>query len=119
MALRIAVNRELENLSLFLDQAVERLNPSGRLCVISFHSLEDRIVKTRFRALERPCTCPPDFPRCTCHRKPVLQVMTQKPVRPSDTEVEQNPKARSARLAAESNNKTEQPTTIRGRVEKP
>jgi len=100
MALRIAVNRELENLKAFLDRAVDVLNPLGRLCIVSFHSLEDRMVKTRFRELENPCTCPPDFPWCTCHRKPVLQVLTKRPVRPSDAEIRKNPMARSARLRA-------------------
>ncbi len=98
MALRIAVNAELENLNTFLEEIVDRLNPSGRICILSFHSLEDRMVKTRFKALEHPCTCPPDFPRCTCHREPVFRVLTKRPVRPSEAEVRENPMARSARL---------------------
>ncbi len=100
MALRIAVNHELENLNAFLGFAVERLNPLGRLCVLSFHSLEDRIVKNRFKEFANPCTCPPDFPRCTCGRKPMMQVSTPKPLRPSESEIKRNPMARSARLRA-------------------
>ncbi len=98
MALRIAVNRELENLRIFLDRAVDVLNPSGRLCILSFHSLEDRMVKTRFRGMADPCICPPGFPRCTCRRKPTLHILTKKPVRPTEEEVRANPMARSARM---------------------
>ncbi|MFH1102967.1 MAG: 16S rRNA (cytosine(1402)-N(4))-methyltransferase RsmH [Pseudomonadota bacterium] len=100
MALRIAVNRELENLETFLDRAPDLLTPGGRLCVISFHSLEDRIVKNRFKALEKPCTCPPDFPKCVCGRMGSLRILTKKPVRPGPEEIRTNPMARSAKLRA-------------------
>lgn len=100
MALRIAVNKELERLDQFLTVAVEALKPGGRLCVLSFHSLEDRIVKHRLRALENPCTCPPDFPQCVCRKKPVLRVLTRKVRRPGADEIEQNPMARSTCLRA-------------------
>ncbi len=100
MALRIAVNRELEHLDRFLDQAVSALGPGGRLCVLSFHSLEDRIVKHRFRDLAAPCICPPDFPRCVCGRQPVVRVLTRRAVRPGKAEIQLNPMARSTRLRA-------------------
>lgn len=100
MALRIAVNRELENIETFMDMAPSLLNPGGRLCVLAFHSLEDRIVKHRLRALEKGCTCPPAFPQCVCGKKPVLRVLTRKAVQPSAAEVRQNPMARSTRLRA-------------------
>lgn len=100
MALRIAVNRELERLEEFLETAVDFLNPGGRICVLSFHSLEDRIVKQRFRALENPCTCPPDLPACACGRQPLLKVLTKKAQRPSREEVQDNPMARSTKLRA-------------------
>lgn len=99
-ALRIAVNRELEALEEFLDEAVNFLNPGGRLCILSFHSLEDRIVKERFKALARGCTCPPQFPRCVCARRPQVSILTKRPVRPGQPEVQENPMARSARLRA-------------------
>jgi 16S rRNA (cytosine1402-N4)-methyltransferase len=98
MALRIAVNRELEVLDRFLETAVDMLKPGGRLCVLAFHSLEDRIVKRRFRSLERPCTCPPSFPRCVCGRQAAVRLLTRKVIRPSASEVGQNPMARSTRL---------------------
>ena len=100
MALRIAVNEELERLDQFLTLAVESLKPGGRLCVLSFHSLEDRIVKHRLKAWENPCTCPPDFPQCVCGKKPVARVLTRKVRRPSADEVSQNPMARSTCLRA-------------------
>jgi len=100
MALRIAVNRELEVLDRFLEIAVDLLNPGGRLCVLSFHSLEDRIVKHRFRAMERPCTCPPTFPRCVCGRSARVRLLTRKVLRPTDAEIRKNPMARSTRLRA-------------------
>lgn len=100
MALRIAVNKELERLEQFLSVAVDALKPGGRLCILSFHSLEDRIVKHRLRALEKPCTCPPDFPQCVCGKKPVVRVLTRKVRRPSSAEVEHNPMARSTCLRA-------------------
>ena len=100
MALRIAVNRELEVLDDFLETVVDFINPGGRLCVLSFHSLEDRIVKHRFRAMENPCTCPPSFPQCVCGRLPTVRVLTRKVMRPTDEEIRKNPMARSTRLRA-------------------
>lgn len=96
MALRIAVNRELEVLETFLDRAVDVLSPRGRICIISFHSLEDRIVKHRFRDMSQQCKCPKDFPMCVCTHKPKLKLVTRKPVRPSEEEVKSNPMSRSA-----------------------
>lgn len=100
MALRIAVNRELERLETFLQTAPDLLNPGGRLCALSFHSLEDRIVKRRLKALEKGCTCPPQLPQCVCRKKPVMRLLTKKPLRPSPEEVDRNPMARSTRLRA-------------------
>lgn len=97
-ALRIAVNHELEILQDALRGAVEALHPGGRICVISFHSLEDRIVKETFKELVNPCTCPPDFPHCICGRKPVLKQVTRRPITPTEKELENNPRSRSARL---------------------
>jgi 16S rRNA (cytosine1402-N4)-methyltransferase len=100
MALRIAVNRELEHLETFLGFVADYLNPGGRLCVLAFHSLEDRIVKHRFQALAKGCTCPPNFPLCVCKAKPVARILTRKVVRPMPKEIESNPMARSTRLRA-------------------
>ncbi len=100
MALRIAVNRELERLETFLEYAVDLLNPGGRLCVLAFHSLEDRIVKQRFKSLEKGCTCPPQLPQCVCGQEPQLRILTKKVVRPTAEEIAANPKARSTRLRA-------------------
>jgi 16S rRNA (cytosine1402-N4)-methyltransferase len=97
-ALRIAVNDELGQLDDALPEAVEMLRPGGRLAVISFHSLEDRIVKRFFRDQQRGCVCPPDFPVCVCGREPVLRVLTPRPVRASARETASNPRAASARL---------------------
>ena len=99
-ALRIAVNSELENLVRVLDDAIPLLKPNGRICVISFHSLEDRIVKRKFAVAARGCTCPPEFPQCVCGRKPILKILTRKPITSSSEEVNANPRARSARLRA-------------------
>jgi 16S rRNA (cytosine1402-N4)-methyltransferase len=99
-ALRIEVNHELESLEAGLPAAFEMLRPGGRLAVISFHSLEDRIVKRFLRDLARGCTCPPEFPVCICGREPEARLLTTKPVRPSTHEVEHNPRAASARLRA-------------------
>ncbi len=99
-ALRIAVNDELRSLEEALPAALEMLRPGGRLAVISFHSLEDRIVKTFLRDGERGCTCPPDFPVCVCGNEPVLRALQRRPVRPSSDEVAANPRAASARLRA-------------------
>ncbi|MFP3998424.1 MAG: 16S rRNA (cytosine(1402)-N(4))-methyltransferase RsmH [Desulfobacterales bacterium] len=100
MALRIAVNRELEVLDSFLNDAVACLKSGGRICVIAFHSLEDRIVKRRLRDFAAGCQCPPDFPICACGKEPVLRVLTRKVRRPSGAEVRENPMSRSARLRA-------------------
>lgn len=97
-ALRIAVNDELGALSRMLDQAPDRLKPGGRLLVISFHSLEDRLVKEAIRKREAGCTCPKDFPVCTCGFVQTLKSVTRKPVAPTAEEIEANPRARSARL---------------------
>ena len=97
-ALRIAVNDELDQLEVALPAALEMLRPGGRLAVISFHSLEDRIVKQFFAARAKGCTCPPDFPICVCGKEPELRVLTRKPVRPSARELDDNPRAASSRL---------------------
>ncbi len=97
-ALRIAVNDELGALEAALPAALSMLRPGGRLAVISFHSLEDRIVKQFLRAEAKGCTCPPDFPICVCGKEPTLRVLTPKPVRPGVAEIERNPRASSARL---------------------
>ena len=99
-ALRIEVNHELESLEAGLPAALEMLRPGGRLAVISFHSLEDRIVKRFLRQRARGCTCPPEFPVCVCGREPELRILTPKLLRPSAREVELNPRASSARLRA-------------------
>jgi len=99
-ALRIAVNDELEALSAGLPQIVERLVEGARLVVISYHSLEDRIVKRYFRELAADCVCPPDFPVCRCEKRSEAVVLTPRPVRPGPDEAERNPRARSARLRA-------------------
>ena len=97
-ALRIAVNDELEPLEPSLRALTGLLNPGGRLCVITFHSLEDRIVKNTFRNLADPCTCPKSFPVCVCGKKPTVKLVTRKPVTASPEELEQNPRSRSASL---------------------
>lgn len=98
MALRIAVNQELEKLSGFMERAMDLLNPAGRLCVISFHSLEDRIVKQRMREWEKGCTCPPGFPVCTCGKRKQARLISRKAIKPSEAECSANPMARSARM---------------------
>jgi 16S rRNA (cytosine1402-N4)-methyltransferase len=97
-ALRIAVNDELGSLEHALPAALEMLRPGGRLAVISFHSLEDRIVKTFMREAERGCTCPPDFPVCVCGNEPLMRALSRRPIRPGADEVAENPRAASARL---------------------
>ena len=97
-AIRIAVNDELGCVERMLSQAVPRLNPGGRLAVITFHSLEDRMVKTGLAGLARGCVCPPDFPVCVCGRTPKVKLVHKKPVLPSPEEVADNPRARSAKL---------------------
>jgi 16S rRNA (cytosine1402-N4)-methyltransferase len=98
MALRIAVNSELERLQTFLDQATEYLNPGGRICIISFHSLEDRPVKQWMQKMAKQCICPPGLPQCGCHHRQTLKIITRKPVLPSAAEVQRNPMSRSAKL---------------------
>jgi len=100
MALRIAVNRELERLEHFLETVPDWLNPGGRLCVLTFHSLEDRIVKHRFRDLEKGCVCPPNLPYCVCGHHPRVRRLIRKPLQASDAEIAANPMARSAKLRA-------------------
>jgi 16S rRNA (cytosine1402-N4)-methyltransferase len=100
MALRIAVNQELERLLTFMEHAADYLNPGGRLCVLSFHSLEDRIVKQQLKALEKGCSCPPQLPMCVCGQNPQVRILTKKVVRPTTEEVIVNPMARSTRLRA-------------------
>jgi 16S rRNA (cytosine1402-N4)-methyltransferase len=97
-ALRIAVNDELGALERALPAALDVLRPGGRLAVISFHSLEDRLVKNFMRDGERGCTCPPDFPVCVCGKEPFLRALSRRPLRPGDDEVARNPRAASARL---------------------
>ena len=97
-AIRIECNRELEVLKNTLDTMIELLNPGGRLCIITFHSLEDRIVKNAFRKAENPCTCPKEFPVCVCGEKPRGKQVTRKPVLPSDQELEENSRSKSAKL---------------------
>ncbi len=98
--LRIAVNGELDALKAALPEMVSMLKAGGRAVVISYHSLEDRLVKDAFRAGAKPCTCPPDFPECVCGRKPSLKILTSRPVVPSEEEIKSNPSARSAKLRA-------------------
>lgn len=97
-AIRIEVNRELEVLENVLKEMTELLNPGGRMAVITFHSLEDRIVKKAFSEKAQGCTCPGDFPKCVCGKVPTVRVVTRKPVTASQTELEANPRARSAKL---------------------
>lgn len=97
-AIRIELNRELEVLKDSLEDMIKILSPGGRICVITFHSLEDRIVKNIFKNCENPCICPPDFPKCVCGRKPLGRVITRKPVVPSQKEIEINKRAKSSKL---------------------
>ena len=97
-AIRIEVNKELDALERSLDEMIDLLNPNGRICVITFHSLEDRIVKNIFKTAENPCICPKTFPVCVCGRKPKGRVITRKPVLPSQEEMEVNPRSKSAKL---------------------
>lgn len=97
-AIRIECNRELEVLRDSLDELIDMLNPGGRICVITFHSLEDRIVKTAFRKNENPCTCPPDFPVCVCGQASKGRVVTRKPILPTEEEILTNKRAKSAKL---------------------
>ena len=97
-ALRIACNRELEVLKDSLDDFIDMLLPGGRICIITFHSLEDRIVKSAFKTNENPCICPPEFPVCTCGRVSKGKVISRKPILPSEEEIEKNKRAKSAKL---------------------
>ena len=97
-AIRIEVNSELSSIPPTLDAAVHALNPGGRIAVITFHSLEDRLVKQKFAALSSGCTCPREFPVCVCGKKPVVRVITKKPVTAGEDELEVNPRSRSAKL---------------------
>lgn len=97
-AIRIELNRELELLQESLEGMIHLLNPGGRICIITFHSLEDRIVKNIYKKSENPCTCPSDFPVCVCGRKPLGRVVTRKPIVPSEEEIDYNPRSKSAKL---------------------
>lgn len=97
-AIRIEVNHELEVLEQSIDDMIDLLNPGGRLCIITFHSLEDRIVKKTFRSAENPCTCPPSFPVCVCGKVSKGRVVTRKPILPTEQEMAENPRSKSAKL---------------------
>ncbi len=97
-AIRIEVNRELQILDKAIRDSIERLNPKGRIAVITFHSLEDREIKNLFKELEDPCNCPKDFPVCACGKKPIIKIKTKKPIIPSDEEMAENSRSRSAKL---------------------
>ena len=97
-ALRIAVNDELGALTQVIGNAVGCLNAGGRLAIITFHSLEDRLVKKSFKQMANPCTCPPELPMCVCGKKPMIDIVTGKPIVPTPEEIERNPRARSAKL---------------------
>lgn len=97
-ALRIEVNQELENLKTFLDQSMGLLASGGRLAVISFHSLEDRIVKNFFKLHSKDCICPPKFPKCVCQHKKSLKIITKKPIVATEEEIRTNPRSRSAKM---------------------
>jgi len=97
-AIRIELNQELTVLKQSLDEMIDLLNPHGRLCIITFHSLEDRIVKQNFKKNENPCTCPPDFPVCVCGNKSKGKVITKKPILPSEEELNENSRSKSAKL---------------------
>jgi len=98
MSLRIVVNNELERLRQFLDIFTDYLNPGGRICILTFHSLEDRMVKHAFKSLASNCTCPPDFPKCVCQKQPRIRILTKKGLKPSAEEITANPMARSTTL---------------------
>ena len=97
-AIRIELNKELDVLNESIDTMIDLLNDGGRLCIITFHSLEDRIVKTKFKTNENPCTCPPDFPVCVCGKKSKGRRITRKPILPSEEELEENSRSKSAKL---------------------
>lgn len=104
-AIRIEVNKELFILDKAIKDGVRRLNEDGRMAIITFHSLEDRIVKTVFKELENPCTCPKEFPICVCGKVSEVKVLTRKPIDPTEAEVEENPRSRSAKLRVVQKNK--------------
>ena len=107
-ALRIEVNHELDGLESLLQDGIRKLKPGGRMAIISFHSLEDRIVKEAFRTAESPCTCPRDFPVCVCGKKSLGTVITKKPIEPTQEEIDINPRARSSKLRVFERNDNEQ-----------
>jgi len=98
MAIRIAVNDELKSIQFFLDNVLSCLNPGGRLCVISFHSLEDRLIKQAMKKWENPCTCPKDLPMCVCQKHPYGKIVVRKGITPEPVEIQKNPMSRSARM---------------------
>ncbi|HBG38713.1 MAG TPA: 16S rRNA (cytosine(1402)-N(4))-methyltransferase, partial [Clostridiaceae bacterium] len=97
-AIRIEVNQEIPILGNAVNDIIDLLNPEGRICVITFHSLEDRIIKNIFKKRENPCTCPPEFPVCVCGKTPEIQIITKKPITPKEKEIQENPRSRSAKL---------------------
>lgn len=97
-AIRIEVNSELKILNKAIEDGVNRLNPGGRMAIITFHSLEDRIVKLKFRELQDPCTCPREFPVCACGKSPIVKLISRKGIAPTKEEIEENPRSRSAKL---------------------
>ncbi|ABR49037.1 S-adenosyl-methyltransferase MraW [Alkaliphilus metalliredigens QYMF] len=97
-AIRIEVNQELEIIEATIEAAAKHMKPGGRIAIISFHSLEDRIVKNVFRRLQNPCVCPPQFPVCKCEKEQMVKIVTRKPILPSEAELEVNPRSRSAKL---------------------
>lgn len=97
-AIRIEVNKELEILNKAVEDSVNHLNTAGRIAIITFHSLEDRKIKVKFKELENPCTCPSDFPICVCEKKPTIKIVSRKPIEPSEEERENNSRSRSAKL---------------------
>ncbi len=99
-ALRIELNQELENLKVFLKDGFPWLRPGGRMVIITYHSLEDRIVKKKFQEWAKGCICPSDFPECRCGQKPKVKILTKKPIRPKEEEIKENPRAKSAKLRA-------------------
>ena len=106
-AIRIECNKELDVLKEALDDMISLLKPDGRLAIITFHSLEDRMVKNVFKEAQNPCICPPSFPVCTCGRKPLGETLTRKPILPSEEETEENPRAKSAKLRVFARNEEE------------
>ena len=97
-AFRIAVNNELQNLKIFISKAVSLLKKGGRLIIISFQSLEDKIVKSAFKYFSTSCICPPDLPVCGCNKKSILKIVTKSPIKPSESEVMENPRSRSSKM---------------------